>query len=502
MPYRELERVGRGVSLRMRLSLWVMGLFLAISAVTSTVIYLYQWSTISNAFSRQLTDRAGTIATAIEPKLPKIRYDELMLLTTTESKALTLLLMRVDILDTSGQSIVKSGLDWPEEVRQQAREAALSGRQAQINGVRVPMGLIRVNWFDHETAYRGPSRYVSMFVAGPSGEGYAVVIATPDEFVSTQTSLVARLLLIAGLVSVCASAVSGWYIAGIAIEPLRRLKNMASQLGPESINKQLQVDSRSVEVSQLTVELNAARERIRQAFAAQERFLSNISHEIKTPIATLLIEAQTIDKTGLSKNGLAFVRTAEEEMRKLGKLVESFLTLTRIQDGKGLARMDRVMVNDIVLESVSHCSAQAKIHAVSLFPRLIEDEAYVDAVVSGDPDLLRTMVDNLVRNAIRFTPRDGTVRIEARVEGGKVTVAVEDEGPGLPPEMLTRIFDRFVQAPEEARKGRGHGLGLAIAQGVAELHGGMIRVENREEIGARFTIELPLGAVYEEAAGA
>lgn len=498
MPYRELER-SRGVSLRMRLSLWVVGLFVAISVVTSTVIYLYQWSTISDAFSRQLADRAGTIGTSAGPLLPYLQYRDLVQLTTAESAALTQLLTRVDVLDVSGESVVRSGLDWPEEVRQTARETARAGQQLQLNGARVPTGRISVDWFDRETSYRGPVRYVTTFVAGKVGDRYAMVLAAPDEFVSTQTSLVARLLLIAGVVSVCASAVSGWYIAGIAIEPLRRLRNVASQLGPESINKQLHVDSRSVEVSQLTVELDAARERIRQAFAAQERFLSNISHEIKTPIATLLIEAQTIDKQGLSKSGLMFVRTAEEEMRKLGKLVESFLTLTRIQDGKGLARMDRVMVNDIVLESVSHCTAQAKIHSVSLHPTLIEDDEYVDAVVSGDPDLLRTMVDNLVRNAIRFTPRDGRVVIAARVEDGKVKVAVEDEGPGLPPEMLTRIFDRFVQAPEEARKGRGHGLGLAIAQGVAELHGGMIRVENRSEVGARFTIELPLGVAAETA---
>jgi signal transduction histidine kinase len=231
---------------------------------------------------------------------------------------------------------------------------------------------------------------------------------------------------------------------------------------------------------------------MRQAFEAQERFLSNISHELKTPIATLLVEAQTLDRTDMSKLGVQFVRSVEEEMRKLGKLVESFLTLTRVKDGKGLARAELVPINELVLDSVSYCSPMARQYAVKLKPELAASDDDVDAAISGDPELLRTMLDNLVRNAIRFSPESGSVIIISAVRGTEAVFEVRDQGSGLPPAMLNNAFDRFVQAPEEQKQGRGHGLGLTIAQAVAELHGGKITVRNVAEGGACFTLRLPL----------
>jgi signal transduction histidine kinase len=115
----------------------------------------------------------------------------------------------------------------------------------------------------------------------------------------------------------------------------------------------------------------------------------------------------------------------------------------------------------------------------------------MDTAVAGEPELLRTMLDNLVRNAIRFSPTDERVEVEASVVGDRVKIRVRDYGPGIPAAQLATIFDRFAQAPEEQRKGRGHGLGLAIALGIAELHGGSISAENCEDRGCTFVVELP-----------
>jgi signal transduction histidine kinase len=276
------------------------------------------------------------------------------------------------------------------------------------------------------------------------------------------------------------------------VKPLTTARRIASQLSPESLKTDIRDDSAPREVQQLAAALDDARARMRQAFEAQERFLSNISHELKTPIATLLVEAQTLDRTDMSKLGVQFVRSVEEEMRKLGKLVESFLTLTRVKDGKGLARAELVPINELVLDSVSYCSPMARQYAVKLKPELAASDDDVDAAISGDPELLRTMLDNLVRNAIRFSPESGSVIIISAVRGTEAVFEVRDQGSGLPPAMLNNAFDRFVQAPEEQKQGRGHGLGLTIAQAVAELHGGKITVRNVAEGGACFTLRLPL----------
>jgi len=133
----------------------------------------------------------------------------------------------------------------------------------------------------------------------------------------------------------------------------------------------------------------------------------------------------------------------------------------------------------------------ARQYAINLKP-WIDDTEDNDAAIAGDLDLLRTMLDNLIRNAIRFSPPEATVEVIATIADNTFRVAVRDQGPGLPNSMLANAFDRFVQAPDETRKGRGHGLGLAIAQGVAELHKGSINVRNLPDGGAEFLATLPL----------
>ncbi|MCA9298281.1 MAG: HAMP domain-containing histidine kinase, partial [Phycisphaerales bacterium] len=246
------------------------------------------------------------------------------------------------------------------------------------------------------------------------------------------------------------------------------------------------------EIEELTAELNASRARIREAFAAQERFLSNISHEFKTPIATLLTEAQTIDRSGLGEEGLEFVELAEDEMRRLGRLVESFLTLTRVRDGAGVTKPKVCPANELVMDSVEDCASMAEQHAVRLVPELADGEDAFDAMLMGDPPLLQTMLNNLVRNAIRFSPREGRVFVTARLTDDRFEIAVRDQGPGLSADLLDHVFDRFVQSSDEVRRERGHGLGLAIAKGIAELHHGDIHVRDPDEGGAEFMVWLPL----------
>jgi signal transduction histidine kinase len=110
----------------------------------------------------------------------------------------------------------------------------------------------------------------------------------------------------------------------------------------------------------------------------------------------------------------------------------------------------------------------------------------------GEPDLLRNMLENLIRNALRFTPEDGRVVVRAEVRGDRAVVRVVDEGPGIPEDQLGRIFERFSQADNQSVGTKGHGLGLAIAQEIARLHGGEISVRNGERGGCVFSVHLPL----------
>lgn len=472
------------ISLRMRLTLWVIAIFLFFEAAAGAAFWSWQHATIRNFYEERLLERGRSVASEVRSRLPGLSRIELLRIAQREMGFLQFERFEVDVIDHDGQSLVMQETRWPRTSAAVARQAIES---------RAPR---RSPLLDEDDTFTLPDGHTAEVLAIPivsdSGLDAAVVLVTSDAFVVRQTALVTRVLVLGGLLGAIASAASGWFIAGIAVEPIRRLSSVAGQLRPETIDRELVVESSNSEITELTAQLDAARARIRTAFAMQERFLSNISHEIKTPIATILTEAQTIDRSRLSDQALEFVETTEDEMRKLGKLIESFLTLTRVRDGGGLERLKTYLANELVMDAVEDCASMAEQYAVRLQTSLAEEEEAASACVVGDPNLLRTMLNNLIRNAIRFTPREGRVTVNAYLSNSSFHVAVRDQGPGLAPEVLSKIFDRFVQSAEEIRRERGHGLGLAIAKGIAELHHGDIVARNLPDTGAEFEVQLPL----------
>lgn len=487
MPHRGRPTLRKRLTLRARLTIWVVSIFVLIQVVTGLGYWLYQRSADRGLFNDRLVKRSMLIASRIRDEYDFLDENSLDALVQSTLDPLEFGRFQVDVVDGQGVSLLRSETRWP-----------VIGRQivAQID---------HAQGYALRTVPDAPSGFEStegtgvfaISVSVPEIPNAYLVVLTTDTFYARQTALILRILLVGGLFGTFASMISGWIIAGVAVEPLRRLAGIADKLVPNTVKQaadepDLDEVRETPEIQQLASELHAAKVRIREAFAAQERFLSNISHEIKTPIATLQLEAQTLDRSRLPPEGTDFVELAEDEMRKLGRLVESFLTLTRVRDGQGEAPPHRCGANELVMESLEDCVLMAEQHGVRLDVQLADSEDALDAVVAGDPELLRTMINNLVRNAIRFTPRDGRVRVLAEIRDNHFCIAVRDEGPGLPPELLEEVFDRFVQSSEETRRKRGHGLGLAIAQGIAELHGGKIRVRNLRPNGAEFTAALPL----------
>jgi len=386
---------------------------------------------------------------------------------------------------------------------------ALAGRPARVDAatagvIEAGRGRVAVTRRARTTVSRDPgadvqpARLISVPFVGTDGSGYVMTFIVGETFRDEQLALFRSALLVVGGVGSLASALSGWYVAGIAVAPLERLRRIAADLPPDpepqSAGLDAEIAGSSREVARLAQELEDARRRVAERFVAQERFLSNVSHELKTPISVILTEVQTLDVEALPARAQRFAESVEEEMGRLGRLVESFLTLSRIRDGRGLTRFRAYNVNDLVMDSVDNCRKMAEQHHVRLEPELLDGDRGIDAAVSGEPELLRTMVDNLVRNAIRFSSNAGIVRVRAELPADSmdhVHIAIADRGPGIPADRLKTIFDRFAQAPTQ-RHGRGHGLGLTIAMGIAELHGGTIAAENAPGGGCRFTAVLPL----------
>lgn len=470
-------------SLRLRLTVWVVAVFILIQGVIGGAFWWFRHADSNRLFRDKLVMFSESIAGRVGERLSDITEDQLSAMGQDEIDRMLFSSIDIDIVDRGGRSMIREGVRSAEGVERLL--GLLDAGEASL-WVRLDDALE-----NESRGERGSTVLAGAPLADGSGDAL-VVVTTTDGLFRQQSDLLMRIFLSAGLLGVGASAVSGWLIAGIAVAPLRRLTNIAEQLRPETIDEEIDADDESVEVQDFTQELDEARERFRDAFAAQERFLSNVSHEIKTPIATLLTQAQVLDRSALTQCGQDFVESTEDEMRKLGQLVESFLTLTRVRNGGKPTRLERYLVNELAVDASEDCSAYADEYGVRLRVTLDDSEGATEACITGDPSLLRTLLSNLIRNAVRFSPGEGVVEVRTEAGPTYAEIRVRDHGVGLSEDIIPKIFDRFVQSDAEANRERGQGLGLAISKGIAELHDGDVLAGNHPEGGAVFTVRLPI----------
>jgi two-component system, OmpR family, sensor histidine kinase KdpD len=237
--------------------------------------------------------------------------------------------------------------------------------------------------------------------------------------------------------------------------------------------------------------LEAAADRatlLTQSEQLYKTLLNSVSHELRTPIATILgavgglSDANTRDQPGVQMALAEEIRAAAE---RLNRLVENLLDMTRLEAGRLKPRLEWCDVYDLVSMVLKRARPMLAQHTV------IEDVAPDLPLVRMDFVLMEQALANLLHNAAVHTPPGTRVRLTAQVEGSDLALMVADRGPGLPPDALERIFDKFYRAPGASVGGVG--LGLSITRGLVEAHGGTIRAENRANGGARFTIRLPLG---------
>jgi two-component system OmpR family sensor kinase len=289
------------------------------------------------------------------------------------------------------------------------------------------------------------------------------------------------------------AAVASEQLVRRGLAPIGRVAREAQRLTAAHLDRRLPVPSGRDEVVEMIHTLNDMLDRLQAAFAAQERFIANAAHELKTPVTHLLGQAQVLARqTRQPEEYDRFVSAVQEDMRHLATIVESLLLLARADAGLPLDSRARVSINEVVTDAVERCHPYAAQREVRLEPALCAptDEAD-EPETEGDAELLVSMVSNLVRNAIRFSPPRERVEVAVERVEQHVRIAVRDRGPGIPDDQLPRLFERFYQA-QNAERPAGSGLGLSIAGSVAKLHKGQIRVVNRLGGGCAFEVTLPL----------
>lgn len=324
------------------------------------------------------------------------------------------------------------------------------------------------------------------------------VVSLANLFVLTQLMFVsghdAGLVGVLLLYAIGAGVGSALVVARSTAASMERLAAAARALGEGDLDARVgplaaepELEALAHTLDEMAERLRAATLREREIEAQRQDLITAISHDLRTPLASLRAMVEAIDD-GVVEDLPSLRRYAAQmgrSVQQLTGMVDDLFELAQLESGAIAAEMERVRLDDVVRSATQAVEDQAHSKGLQLQADLNGAD---DAPCS--PRIARVLQDLLV-NAVRHTPADGTVRIEARRGPRELEVAVEDSGEGIAAEHLGRVFDPFFRA-DRARSGDGAGLGLALAKRIVEALGGRIEVQSRPEAGSRFAVHLPL----------
>jgi two-component system, OmpR family, sensor kinase len=283
--------------------------------------------------------------------------------------------------------------------------------------------------------------------------------------------------------------IGSWIFSRRLLQPVDLMVQQLEEIDEARLSARVPETGAGHELGRLVAVLNRMLDRLERAFAAQTRFTSDVSHEIRSPLTALRGQIEVaLRKDRGAPEYQQVLRESLEEVLRLQRLAEDLLSLARADAGALEVQRVPLELSDLLALSVARQGAAAAGKGVT-----VALHAGTSARVVGDPDLLGRLVENLLDNAIRHSAAGGAVEVTLGRTAGRATVAVRDAGEGIPAEHLPHVFERFYRVDRaRARATGGAGLGLAIAQQIALLHGGDLRVESAVGEGALFTVELPL----------
>jgi two-component system OmpR family sensor kinase len=277
--------------------------------------------------------------------------------------------------------------------------------------------------------------------------------------------------------------VAAWWVVTAALAPLNRIgrdlaRRNADSLAPVSDH------GAPVEVSPLVAELNSLLVRTAGAMQSQQRFVADAAHELRSPLTALKLQIQTLARAKDDAARAMAMERLSGGVDRSARLVEQLLSLARQDPASVLADACDISLADCVKQTIADMNSFAAARQIKL-----ESGRIQQTFVHGDADSLRILVQNLLDNAVRYTPEGGTVCVTLAGHGTTAALTIEDSGIGIPPESRERVFDRFYRVPGTGVSGSG--LGLAIVKAIAERHDASITFSTSPLGGLVVTVTFP-----------
>jgi two-component system, OmpR family, sensor kinase len=328
----------------------------------------------------------------------------------------------------------------------------------------------------------------AVFVPVQGDGGRSLWLATPRTSLDADARDLAQRMAVAVFVAVAVSAAMAWWTARLLTRDHDRLAAVARAVAAGNLSARVGSCSSDPEVARLGRDVDEMISRLAVLLETQQRFIANASHELRSPVTTILGELSfALHREREAASYRESIEEALNSTRRLKVLTEELLALARV--GSTDFEPEPVLLSDVADAALASSRAAAEATGVEL------GAACGGATVEGHPGDLQRLVRNLVENAIRHSPRGGHVQVEAYPTPEEVRLVVSDEGPGIAREVRERIFEPFFRSPAARADQSGAGLGLAIARSIARAHGGDLWVDDSASHarGARFVVRLPLG---------
>ena len=465
-------------SVRTRLTLWYASV-LAVSLVAFALLVYYAAARIF--YERQdesLRSTAETVASAYMQEL-----EEEGSITQANDVVLAQMVFPnryVEVVDTEGRVVAQS--------------SNLVGYPLTLSATTLSEARLRSVGFVVSRTIKSESLGVRVAVVPLSKNsnnlfGFAVVAESFNVIEGGLRSLRRDFFAGVPLVLLVAS-LGGYFLARKSLAPIALMNAQTQRITAENLSSRLDVPNPRDELGQFATTINALLARLDATFTEQQRFIADASHELRTPLAVLRGETEVALEQNRGadyyKESLALIK---DEAERLTRIVENLFILARQPVDQHSMMKEPLRLNEVV----SECVRSAQVLATQRGLRLRLDGAMSEVNFTGDDELLKRMLLNLLDNAVKYTAPGGEVGVALSTEYGSARIVVTDSGIGIPSAEQPRIFDRFYRVDKaRSRALGGAGLGLSIAKWIVAAHGGTISVESTPKQGSEFIVELPL----------
>lgn len=309
---------------------------------------------------------------------------------------------------------------------------------------------------------------------------------------ATRTSLIVFSILTVFLIGLLSVGMSY-----IITSPMEQFTKAAEEISKGNFSIRMKIGGHN-EITQMSETFNYMCDELELLEERRKKFVSDASHELKTPMAGIklicdsLLTAKNVDMDTV----MDFLKDMSNEVERLTRITDKLLALTHLNAANDAMKQEETDICALVGNVVKNISPHAKKKGIFIYSKY---DLNITKPVFLDYDKIYESVFNIIDNAVKYTPENGSIHVEAEDKGDSVSISIEDNGPGIPDEEKDRIFERFYRVDDSrARDTGGTGLGLAIAKEAVLMHGGTINVENSSSGGSIFIIKLPYNGIKKD----